>query len=76
MSNEGSASLNSFDLDGHSSDEFEVGEILDLAQDAFAKADVGHVRAEVAELLETFGINLDEACDDYRSFLLRYFKTK
>lgn len=51
LSDEDRASLNRFDLDAHSSDEFDVGEILDLAQDAYAKADVGHVRAEVAKLL-------------------------
>jgi integrase len=70
LSDEDRASLNRFEIDAHSSDEFDVGEILDLAQDAFARADVGHVRAEAAELLETFGINLDEACDDYRKLSL------
>lgn len=37
LSDEDRASLNRFDLDAHSSDEFDVGEILDLAQDVFRR---------------------------------------
>ncbi|GGI33049.1 site-specific integrase [Bradyrhizobium guangdongense] len=70
LSDQDRASLNRFEIDAHSSDEFDIGEILDLAQEAFANADVSHVRAEVADLLETFGISLDEVCADYRKLSL------
>lgn len=75
LSDEDRATLDRrFGIDARLSDEVDIGEIVGLAQDAFANADLHYVRAEIAELLETFGINLDETCDDYRKFSLAVLK--
>jgi integrase len=59
-----------FQLGAHSAEDIAVGEILDLAEDALARGDLTHVRQEVADLLEVFGIRLNESSDDYRRLSL------
>ncbi len=59
-----------FGLHARSADDVAITEILDLAQEALVEIDNAHVREEVQHLLETFGIRLDETCEDYQRLAL------
>jgi hypothetical protein len=66
LAEEGREVVERFELGAQSHDDVAIGEILELAQDALRTHDWSHVKDEVGDLLETFGIRLDETSDDYR----------